>query len=336
MPKLSCLVNAGGYADNGYYAEDGSSGIVSQNAGVTYAGFHGCYANSTSSIVCPSSIFTNCSQTAPLYSGILAWASTIDAYGADVSGSLYYGAQAAAGGVLYFRTGIADNCARHGIRATNGATTIARDAFARNSGVSGIRSFDCSNVHAEGVNVDGSATGLWCDNTSKIHAANASVDNCTAGAVFCDNMSIINLESASIDNSTDNAISCNNMSKIYGLSATVSSNNAFAFNVDNNSEVSFPLAVITSGPASTAAIDSRTNSRGNFRGATINAGTGRLATLRDGGEIDLTSLTTPAYGAEAVYFEEGGYCKVNGSGILAGEISGGVFNAISASGICYG
>lgn len=45
--------------------------------------------------------------------------SYVSAEGADVSNSGYYGAQAAHGGTLSFRNGIANNCFRHGIRATD-------------------------------------------------------------------------------------------------------------------------------------------------------------------------------------------------------------------------
>jgi hypothetical protein len=121
MPTLNCLVNANTKCDNGYYADKGSSGVVSANCGVKYVNQTGLYADNGSKVAARSSIFTYASQGAgATASGILAWGSQIDAQESDVSNSGYYGAQAAAAGTLNFRQGIADNCVRHGVRATNG------------------------------------------------------------------------------------------------------------------------------------------------------------------------------------------------------------------------
>lgn len=335
MPTLSCLVNAGGYCENGYYAEDGSTGTVTLGAGVTFAGFHGLYANSSSRVVANGTIFTDCSQAAPLYSGILSWGSKIDAYGADVSRSLYYGAQSAATGTLYFRDGIADGCARHNIRATNGAITIARGASAKNGGVSGVRSFDMGMVHATDIDVSGSVTGIWCENSSTVNAENVTGNGCTGNFIYCNDMSKVNANNATATLSVGFNLRVDNSSEVVAVGATLSTTGNSVVRADNGAVVNITSS-ITSHVGANAMFDIQTSSKVIANGVTSAAAAARLATVFNGSEFQFKGGAATFNTPDGINCSNGSLCNVVGSNILSTDVTGMLFNTLYSRGICYG
>ena len=186
IPTLNCVIDANGNGLSGYHAERASKGMITAGNGIKNAHYHGLHAEGASTVYAENTVFTGASKAGTGYSGILSWASTVSAIGADASGSGYYGAQAAASGTLDFRQGIADGAVRHGIRATNSGFVNARSASARNCTVTGVRGYDSGIVHATGVNVDGSNFGLWGGNGGVVVADTASCIGCNI-AVFIAN-----------------------------------------------------------------------------------------------------------------------------------------------------
>lgn len=176
-PKLGCLVDANARCNNGYLVDNASWGYVLAGCGVINTLGSGlvvryastCYANSTK--------FTGAAKGGGQTSGILAWAASISAELADVSGSAHYGAQSAHGGYLSFRQGNASNCGRYGLRATDSGFIDADTAKANDCGLNGVRAFNLGIINFR----DGQARN--CGNNTNnssgaISAAYASNINC--------------------------------------------------------------------------------------------------------------------------------------------------------------
>lgn len=336
MPVLNCLINANSLGVNGYFAENGSSGVVSSGCGIKFASQHGLYANSGSYITAGGTIFTSCSQGSPAYSGILAWASKIDAFGADVSGSLYYGAQAAASGTLYFRSGIANNCARHAIRATNGAITIARDASALNAGVSGIRSFDKGIVHANSVDVSGSATGIWCENGSEVIADAATGNNTTGSFIFCNKMSRVSAAGASASGAGGAAVRCESHSEVYLGSSTITAPGVRVLTCAFGSKIVTNGGALSGGDGGRA-INLVDGSEVVCTGTNLTASSteASLAVVRGGSKLSILT-GTHSYPNDAVDLGDGSLLYLIGSGIPAVDVPGMANATISGRGIMWG
>jgi hypothetical protein len=335
MPVLNCLVNAEANGVNGYYAENASIGKVNSGCGVRRANRHGLYANSGSSIVASDTIFTEASQESEAYSGILSWASKIDAGNADVSGSLRYGAQAAASGTLYFRGGTANDCARHNIRATNGSITIARAASATGGGVSGVRSFDCGIVHATDIDVSGSHVGLWSENSSLIYADNATGNNTLSSFVYANSGSEVNVKRASATGVMAAALSLNNGSKVIATDATIATTGDRLINTDNGSTVEAAGANLSHNGAEFG-IDIRKGSTVNADGATLNVPNARAVSCFGGSTFNITDGDVTYLAGDAANISGGSLCRVKNSGILEGDVAGMIFNTLYGRGICWG
>lgn len=332
MPRLECLVNAGGYCENGYYAEN-SRGFVLAGCGVKNAGFHGLYANSASNVVAGGSIFTGASQSTPAYSGILAWGSIVDAYGADVSGSLYYGAQAAAGGSLYFRDGIADNCARHAVRATNLALTVARDVSALNAGVTGVRAFDGGMVHADGINVSGSAVGFWAENKSEIHCKNSTCNNTTGLTMYAAGKSRIYAEGFT---GSDCVAGISNISSEIDITGCVFTTTGATLVTIRNAGKITAESCNMSHDSTSVGVDLDEASEFLANAANIDVPNARLLQAVHFCRVNLSRSTCTYTSGNGINLVSGCTCNVAGSNILETDVNGMFFNAIYGRGICYG
>lgn len=335
MPTLNCLIDANNKGIHGYYAESGSTGVVLAGAGVRRAAQHGLYANSGSVVVAGGSVFTEASQSVAAYSGILSWGSIVDAFGADVSNSLYYGAQAAAAGLLYFRDGVAAGCARHNVRATNGAVINARNANAQNGGVSGLRCFDGSIAHAVDINVAGSATGIWCENTSTVNAEAATGSNTTGSFVYCNDGSTVNVAGATATLAVGANIRADNGSRVMIGGATLSTTGASIITADNGSDV-IGAAPNLSHAGASIGIDADTGSRVIVPGATLNVPSARAISAFNGSEVNIVNGVVTHLVGDAVNMSSGSLCRVNGSNILAADVAGMLFNTLYGRGICWG
>lgn len=335
MPKLNCLIDAGGRGESGYYAESASIGEVSAGCGVTNAAHHGLYANSGSSVVCGGAIFTNASQESPSYSGILSWASKVDAFGADVSGSLYYGAQAAASGTIYFRSGIADNCARHACRATNAGVGVFRDVSAKNAGVSGVRSFDGSIAHCAGIDVSGCFTGIWCENKSIANAAGLTGDGVVGSLVYCNDMSEVNINNSTAAGIGGVAIRSEHGSRVSANGAVISTTGGILYSCARGSWIS-AYNSNASHLGTNFAISCKENSEVYAESATISTPNARLVSAFDSSRVNIRGATVSYLDGDAVNMSGGSFIWVNMTGIPQGDVAGVLFNTLYTRGICWG
>ncbi|MCT7375728.1 hypothetical protein [Chelativorans salis] len=333
MPQLNCLIDANGLGTNGYFADQGSIGFVHASCGIYRAAQQACYANAGSTIFADNSLFKEASQAAPAYSGILAWASRISALGADVSGSLYYGAQAAASGTLHFRNGIADGAARHGVRATNCALVNARGASSDNCGVTGFRAFDSGIIHATDSTATGSlgnayqaennsvitADSVTCDavtsafvalGNSRIKATNAVS---TSGSVRADDGSVVALENPTITNTGARALSAVYGAKIVIRGGSVSGGDGDRLiNILDNSEVLCTGTNLTASSTETS-----------------------MAVVDNGSSLSIIG-GTHSYPNAAVNCLDGSLIRLHGSGIPAADVTGLANATLAARGILWG
>lgn len=229
MPTLGCLIDANGLGDHGYRADECSIGTIRAGCGIRRCYRTACRAYSGSTIYANSAIFTEAAQIGSNESGILVWGARVFAEYADVSGSLYYGAQAAAAGELSFRGGIANNTGRYGVRATNRGSVDARRVTANNNARYGIYAYMSSMINAMGAVANGNAEGnivaiaastisfsydtalepqscdgggsvaqLYASRASTIDAQGCTLTNGTNDAVYAENGSTINVSVSNI------------------------------------------------------------------------------------------------------------------------------------------
>ncbi|KZL18170.1 hypothetical protein [Pseudovibrio sp. Ad37] len=111
------------------------------------------------------------------------------AEGADVSGSMYYGAQGAHGGYLSFKDGKANDCYRHAIRASDAGIVDADGAEAQNAGYCGFRSYEASILSAVGGNASGSLNGFMAYHGSTLNARQGIADNCGDSCILAEGTS---------------------------------------------------------------------------------------------------------------------------------------------------
>lgn len=144
MPVLSCLINAISQMSGNGVRLEGSEMYISPNCGIKNCWGNGLYALYGSKVSANNTIWSGCARNNTTGSCITSWASIVSAESSDCTNSKYYGAQAAHGGLLSFRSGNASNAYRHGIRATDAAIVDADLAIANNCGVD----LDGRNVNA--------------------------------------------------------------------------------------------------------------------------------------------------------------------------------------------
>ena len=180
---LDCLIDMEGKGNHGIFMAENSYIKVNPGKGIMNAGNCGLYARSGSTAYAEESIFTGASAIdTNVGAGITSWGAIVNASGADVSNSGYYGCRAAHGGVLDFDNGKADNCGRHGIRASQNGNVTCRESTAKNSGTHGIYALDTSFINARQSDVSGSKeTGYFAQSGSNINAFSGIANNCNIG-----------------------------------------------------------------------------------------------------------------------------------------------------------
>jgi 3D (Asp-Asp-Asp) domain-containing protein len=330
MPRLNCLINANGEGVNGYFADQGSIGYVSADCGIKYAAQQACYANAASTIYAPNTIWTYASQSANTYSGILAWGSIIYAEGADVSYSAYYGAQAAAGGTLSFRDGIASNTGRYGVRATNQGKIDARRVVASNNALFGIYAYRASHINAMGAQCDNNTeAGVVAVDASFISfmnddASGAFGPSCDGGAtagvaaqVYAGNGAIVACSTAELTNSGGVAIKAETGGKIVANQCDISGAAVRAVEA-NSGEIDISVATIN-GAGSTGGIVRSVSGNIISRGTTYTSpAAGTPFFVNDGGVIILRPSST-----------------LDGNPIVTGDTNVAAFNAFTGSGAIF-
>ncbi len=252
IPVLNCKINADGLGLSGYVADQTSFGVVTSGSGVINAAQHGLLADNASTVYANDTVWTGASQSSNDWSGILSWGSRIMAEGADVRNSLWYGAQAAAGGILSFRGGLASFTGRYGIRATNMGFIDAREASSNGNSVYGIYAYIGSTINCMGAQANsngtaniialrgstidasieggaetscsggGSTASLYASFSSRIHAGGISITNSNGHGVLAEGGSTISIGSASVSGSTNHALRATTSSTINAVNTTVS------------------------------------------------------------------------------------------------------------------
>lgn len=221
MPRLACLINAANQVSgNGYSLQHKCDAFVEAGCGIKNTSGNGFGASYGCNFAINGSVFTGCSRNAA-GAGITCWASSGSAETADVSGSLYYGAQAAHGGRLGFRAGKANNCFRHGIRATDAAVvdadaaeaddcsadTLGYSVYAYEAGVVNFvggkasRNLGTAALHAYGAG-------------SAINAENATVEDADSVNVMARRGGVVNVVLASVSGAGDLDFACYSKSTI--------------------------------------------------------------------------------------------------------------------------
>ena len=204
--QLDCLIDMEGQGNHGIFAQSGSFIKINSGCGVINAGADGLHVRSGSTANAQYSIFTGASKNTTQGAGISAWGGIVNANGADVSNSNYYGARAAHGGTLDIDSGKADNCLRHGIRASQNGRVSARYSSAQNCGVHGLYALDASIIHADQVNVSNTTqTGIFASDGSTIQAFNSTANGCSRGAV-AERSSTLNVQALTAENCTSRAL----------------------------------------------------------------------------------------------------------------------------------
>ena len=218
MPTLSCLINLRGYGNNGILLDQNSSMLIEPNCGITYSFGTGLLVQNGSSASARNTIWRYSGQNGVTGAGITAWCGFVDAEGADVSFSVYYGAQAAHGGTLNFRNGNADDVGRYGIRATDRASIDFDLGRASRCGVYGIYAFQNSTINAPScVVTDCGSVNVIAVNASSINARSSTLSGVkkTSPAesnygynVYVNSASSIDVFNAIATNAADTGLVC--------------------------------------------------------------------------------------------------------------------------------
>lgn len=245
-PILNCLINANARCKNGINVFDSSTMYITPGSGLIRAKENNLNTRYASVVYAERTNFKHGSQAGNSdsgHAGIVAWGSIIYAYGADVSDSLTYGAQAAHGGTLHFRDGIAENCGRHGVRSTNAGTVDARDVKANNCGVHGFYALGGSTMNARGGQAkDCGSVGVNAYQASTIDARDAIVDGSNIG-VQSSQGSTINFFGGSALNCVQFCLYATANSKIVGRSS-ICSGATTGLQAEEGSEIHFFLGTL--------------------------------------------------------------------------------------------
>lgn len=210
LPRLACLIDASNQTAGNGVSLDNATATIESGCGVRDVYGTGLLMVSNSYAMADGSVWTGAARNGATGAGITSWGSRCSAEGADVSNSGYYGAQAAHGGALSFREGVANDCYRHGIRATDAAIVDADSASANDCAVDTL-GYSVYAYQAGVVNfTSGSATGnlgtaalLAYGAGSAINASEATVTGATAVGVKVERGGLISVVSATVSGSGD-------------------------------------------------------------------------------------------------------------------------------------
>lgn len=222
MPRLACLVDANSRTSMGYAAYSGSVGYIEANCGIKNTYGDGCRAYGGSTIYAFDTIWTGCAKNNTTGSGIIAWGGTVFASGSDVSNSMYYGAQAAHGGILVIDNGTANNCFRYNLRATDAGFMSADGVTANYAGCAPITNTPYPDVLAAGY-------GIYAFNGSWIAARDAFATNAKDSGVLASNGCTIHVRGATLTNCGVNGVYANPCSTVDATTTNVSGAKTYGY-----------------------------------------------------------------------------------------------------------
>lgn len=231
LPRLACLINANSKANYGYAAWGTSVGYVEENCGVKNTWGDGCRAYGGSTIYAYDTIWTGCAQNNITGSGIIAWGGTVFATGANVSNSMYYGAQAAHGGILVIDTGIANNCFRYNLRASDAGFISADGVTANYAGCAPITNIPYPDTLAAGY-------GIYAFNGSWIAARDASATNAKNSGVLASNGCTIHVRGATLTDCGAYGVYASPCSTVDATATNVSGAKTYGYYASGGSTIS--------------------------------------------------------------------------------------------------
>jgi hypothetical protein len=296
LPRLACLINANSKANYGYAAVNASVGYVESGCGIKNAWGDGCRAYGGSTIYAEDTIWTGCAKNNTTGSGIVSWGSTIFASGANVNNSMYYGAQAAHGGILVIDNGTANNCFRYNIRATD-AGYISADAVTANyAGCDPATNLPYASATAEGY-------GLYAFNGSSIAARDASATNAKSTGVLASNGSTIHVRGATLTNCGEYGVYALTASTVDATQTNVNTAKTYGFYASGASVINATSSSANTCGTSTSqgAVFAEWGSTINFKSGTATGALGNAILAGESSTINANNSTLTTAGNRAVF-----------------------------------
>jgi hypothetical protein len=321
MPRLACLVDANNRTSMGYAAYNGSVGYVEANCGIKNAYSDGCRAYGGSIVYAFDTIWTGCAQNNTTGSGIIAWGGTVFASGADVSNSMYYGAQAAHGGILVIDNGTANNCFRYNLRATDAGWMSADGVTANYAGCAPGTNLPYPDALAAGY-------GVYAFNGSWIAARDASATNAKHSGVLASNGCTIHVRGATLTDCGEYGVYASPCSTVDATQTNVSGAGTYGYFASGGSTIS--AASSTANNCGTGTLDAAAYadaaSRINVESLDATGCSGIVIRCESGSTINCTGSTITGAGNRSVYAS--GASIVNASSCTGtGATNEGVFAA---------
>lgn len=237
-PVLNCLVNAGGNG-TGYQIHNNSRGYVTAGNGVKNTWADGLAVRYGSVCCADDTIWTGAAQNGSTGSGIISWASLTSAERADVSGSGYYGAQAAHGGSLGFKDGIASGATRYGLRASDGANIDADGATANSCGIYGVYAFNGCNINFTSGTATGNTTAnIVAVNGSKLCARSVIATGSLGDGIICIS-SVVDLFGGNVSSAAGYGINASGCGIVHASGANCNSAGIHGVLAENQANVNF-------------------------------------------------------------------------------------------------
>jgi hypothetical protein len=321
LPRLACLIDANSEANYGYAAWGSSVGYVEANCGVKNTWGDGCRAYGGSTIYAFDTIWTGCAKNNTTGSGIVAWGSTVFASGSDVSNSMYYGAQAAHGGILVIDNGTANNCFRYNLRATDAGFMSADGVTSNYAGCEPGTNLPYSDPLAAGY-------GIYAFNGSWIAARDASATNAKHSGVIASNGCTIHARGATLTDCGENGVFASPNCTVDATETDVSGAGNYGYFASGGSTIS--AASSTANNCGTGVNDAAAYadaaSRINVESLDATGCSGIVIRCESGSTINCTGSTITGAGNRSVY--AAGASIVNASNCTGtGATNEGVFAA---------
>jgi len=321
LPRLACLVDANSKANYGYAAWGASVGYVEANCGVKNTWGDGCRAYGGSTIYAFDTIWTGCAKNNTTGSGIVSWGSTVFASGADVSNSMYYGAQAAHGGILVIDNGTANNCFRYNLRATDAGWMSADGVTSNYAGCAPGTNLPYPDAAAAGY-------GIYAFNGSWIAARDALATNAKHSGVLASNGCTIHARGATLTDCGENGVYASPCSTVDATETDVSGAGTYGYFASGGSTISAASSTANNCGTGTndAAAFADAASRINVESLTATGCSGIVIRCESGSTINCTGSTITGAGNRSVY--AAGASIINASSCTGtGATNEGVFAA---------
>lgn len=310
LPRLACLIDANSKANYGYAAWGASVGYVEANCGVKNTWGDGCRAYGGSTIYAFATIWTGCAKNNTTGSGIVSWGSTVFASGADVSNSMYYGAQAAHGGVLVIDNGTANNCFRYNLRATDAGWMSADGVTSNYAGCEPGTNLPYSDPLAAGY-------GIYAFNGSWIAARDASATNAKHSGVLASNGCTIHARGATLTDCGQNGVFASPCSTVDATQVDVSGAGNYGLYASGASNINATSAIANNCGTSSSegAVFAEWGSTINFQAGTATGASGNTIRAGESATINANDSTLTGSGNRAAYAYSGS--RIGASGVTA-------------------